>query len=78
MIRRRLAFLGIGVLLLSLFIQSSAMGEAVSPLVLKGFVKPELRISTATIPLGEVVAQLPNGAAWTEFLASQHPLLISS
>lgn len=73
MIRWRLAFLGAGVLLLSLFIRSSATGEAVSPVVLKAFANPELRISTATIPLGEVVAQLPNGAAWTEFLAIQLP-----
>ena len=62
MIRWRLAFLGAGVLVLSLFIRSSATGEAVSPPVLKEFTNPELRISTATIPLGEVVAQLLLGA----------------
>ena len=74
MTRKRWAILSFVVLLLCAFGPSPTTEQAVAPLDLRAFVKPDLRISTATVPLGEVIAQLPNSAAWTEFLANQDPL----
>lgn len=44
---------------------------AVTPLSAKQFAKPELAVSTATVPLQEAMDRLPNSAAWASFLARQ-------
>ncbi len=43
------------------------------PLAEKEFVQPDLRISTANVPLGAVVGRLPNARAWSEFLKIHGP-----
>ena len=43
-------------------------GESGSPLEAREFFRPELAISTANRPLADVLAELPNRAAWEVFL----------
>lgn len=49
----------------------SRSAVAVTPLSTKQFAKPELAVSTATVPLQEVMDRLPNSGAWASFLARQ-------
>src|SRR5262249_15912398 len=39
----------------------------------EAFARPELRITSATLPLRDALSILPNGRAWSDFLAEQDP-----
>jgi len=60
-----------GMLLLWVMTWSSVPKQSKTSLDEKAFAKPEMKISTANVPLREVMSLLPNNRSWAGFLAEQ-------